>query len=128
MNIKVTHFKDNPDGSATVIVDTDAEANEFLLKYGLVCALQDAIEKSKAEYTPDEETMSEISIQNSDKEEFEAMKEIMAEQDKKIRAQTNQIVEYHNMIEDQNTTIKMMAQVIDSYLMKSKTRGVRDDI
>ena len=119
MNIKVTHFKDNPDGSATVIVDTDAEANEFLLKYGLVCALQDAIEKSKAEYTPvfEEDTpVPDAEIEHDMmKSEIYEMRKILAVQDEKIREQAKQLVEY-------NSTIETMGQVIESYLEKSKAR------
>jgi len=121
MKIEVTHFKDNPDGSATVILNTDAEANEFLLKYGLVSALQDAIKKSKAEYTP---VLSEEDIQVSDakiehdmmKSEIYEMRKILVVQDEKIRDQAKQLVEY-------NATIETMGRVIESYLEKSKARG-----
>ena len=112
MKIEVTHFKDNPDGSATVIVDTDAEANEFLLKYGLVSALQDAIEKSRAEYTPVLDAEIEHDMMKS---EIYEMRKILAVQDEKIREQAKQLVEY-------NSTIETMGQVIESYLEKSKAR------
>ena len=120
MKIEVTHFKDNPDGSATIIVNTDAEANEFLLKYGLVSALQDAIEKSKAEYTPvltEEDTpVSDAEIEHDMmKSEIYEMRKILAVQDEKIREQAKQLVEY-------NSTIETMGQVIESYLEKSKAR------
>ena len=126
MKIEVTHFKDNPDGSATVIVNTDAEANEFLLKYGLVSALQDAIEKSKAEYTPVFEEDTPVSEEDTPvpdaeiehdmmKSEIYEMRKILAVQDEKIREQAKQLVEY-------NSTIETMGQVIESYLEKSKAR------
>jgi hypothetical protein len=57
MKIEIEHYKDNDDGSCTVMLNTDNEANEFLLKYGLISALKDAINVSKAECTPREDDL-----------------------------------------------------------------------
>jgi hypothetical protein len=117
MKIEVTQIKQNDDGSATVIVDTDAEANEFLLKYGIVSAIEDAVTKSKEVYTPEERVATDKEIEHDMmKSEIYEMRKILSVQDEKLREQAHQLVEYNN-------TIETMGQVIDSYLAKHKARG-----
>jgi hypothetical protein len=95
MKIEIEHYKDNTDGSCTVILNTDGEANEFLIRYGLVAAIEDAINKAKAEYTPREDVLRTESndgqataddIQRDMmKEELKALRMLVEEQDKALR-------------------------------------------
>ena len=95
MKIEIEHYKDNTDGSCTVILNTDGEANEFLIRYGLVAAIEDAINKAKAEYTPREDVLPTESnggqataddIQRDMmKEELKALRMLVEEQDKALR-------------------------------------------
>jgi len=117
MKIEITYVKQNDDGSATVIVNTDAEANEFLLKYGIVSAIEDAVTKSKKAYTPEEHVATDKEIEHDMmKSEIYEMRKILAVQDEKLQEQALQLVEYNN-------TIETMGQVIESYLAKHKARG-----
>jgi hypothetical protein len=47
MQIKVSEFKENEDGSANVMVDFDNEAREYLLNYGFIHMLKEAVEQGK---------------------------------------------------------------------------------
>jgi len=88
MKIEIEHYKDNTDGSCTVILNTDGEANEFLLKYGLIASIKDAIAVSKAEYTPREDivyTESNEIQRDMMKEEIKALRMLVEEQDKALR-------------------------------------------
>jgi hypothetical protein len=116
MKIEVTYIKQNEDGSATILVDTDAEANEFLLKYGIVSAIEDAVTKSKKEYTLKEHVATDKEIEHGMmKSEIYEMRKILAVQDEKLQEQALQLVEYNN-------TIETMGQLLDSYLAKHKAR------
>jgi hypothetical protein len=94
MKISIEHFKDNTDGSTTVIVDTDAEANEFLLRYGIVAALEDAIAKSKSEYTPEEKPAERVRIEHM-KAELSSMKELLATYDEELRIANEELGKKH---------------------------------
>jgi hypothetical protein len=88
MKIEIEHYKDNTDGSCTVILNTDDEANQYLLKYGLMASLKDAIAVSKAEYTPREDilyTESNDIQRGMMKEEIKALRMLVEEQDKALR-------------------------------------------
>ena len=92
MKIEIEHYKDNTDGSCTVILNTDDEANQYLLKYGLMASLKDAIAVSKAEYTPREDILHTESNATPDDiqrdmmvEEIKAMRMLIEEQDKALR-------------------------------------------
>jgi hypothetical protein len=95
MKIEIEHYKDNTDGSCTVILNTDGEANEFLIRYGLVAAIEDAINKAKAEYTPREDILHTESNEGQAtaddiqrdmmKEELKALRLLVEEQDKALR-------------------------------------------
>jgi len=84
MKIEIEHYKDNTDGSCTVILNTDGEANEFLIRYGLVAALTDAINKAKEDYTPREEDPKTIE-RDMMVAEIKAMRMLIEEQDKALR-------------------------------------------
>jgi hypothetical protein len=92
MKIELEHLKDNDDGSCNVVLNTDNEANMFLIRYGLVAALTDAINKAKAEYTPREDivhTESNATADNTQRdmmaEEIKALRMLIEEQDKALR-------------------------------------------
>jgi hypothetical protein len=88
MKIEIEHYKDNTDGSCTVILNTDDEANQYLLKYGLIASIKDAIAVSKAEYTPREDilyTESNDIQRDMMKEEIKALRMLVEEQDKALR-------------------------------------------
>lgn len=95
MKIEIEHIKDNDDGSCNVMLNTDNEANIFLIRYGLVAAIEDAINKAKAEYTPREDilhTESNDGQATADdiqrdmmKEELKALRMLVEEQDKALR-------------------------------------------
>jgi hypothetical protein len=95
MKIEIEHYKDNTDGSCTVILNTDDEANQYLLKYGLMASIKDAIAVSKAEYTPREDILytesNDKQVSSDDiqrdmmKEEIKALRMLVEEQDKALR-------------------------------------------
>jgi hypothetical protein len=92
MKIEIEHIKDNEDGSCNVMLNTDNEANMFLIRYGLVAALTDAINKAKEEYTPREDILHTESNATPDDiqrdmmvEEIKAMRMLIEEQDKALR-------------------------------------------
>ena len=60
MKIEVTMIKDNPDGSADCTLDLDEEGINYLLKFALVRALEDAIKLAEKEYTPHEQSESGV--------------------------------------------------------------------
>jgi hypothetical protein len=60
MKIEVTKTKENEDGSADFKLDLDEEAIEFLVRYGLVKAIEEAVNKAEKEYTPDEQSESGV--------------------------------------------------------------------
>lgn len=60
MKIEVTMITENADGSANCTLDLDEEGINFLLKFGLVRALEDAINLAKKEYTPNEQSESGV--------------------------------------------------------------------
>ena len=84
MKIEIEHLKDNDDGSCNVVLNADNEANMFLIRYGLVAALTDAINKAKEEYTPREEDPKTIE-RDMMVEEIKAMRMLIEEQDKALR-------------------------------------------
>ena len=47
MNITIESIKENEDGSADCTVCLDSEAKDFLIRYGLVACITDAIEAGK---------------------------------------------------------------------------------
>jgi hypothetical protein len=92
MKIELEHLKDNDDGSCNITLTTDNEANLFLIRYGLVAALTDAIDKAKTEYTPQGDTLPTESNATPDDiqrdmmvEEIKAMRMLIEEQDKALR-------------------------------------------
>jgi len=84
MKIEIEHLKDNDDGSCNVVLNADNEANMFLIRYGLVAALTDAINKAKEEYTP-RETDPKTIERDMMAEEIKAMRMLIEEQDKALR-------------------------------------------
>lgn len=54
MKIEVTMIKENEDGSADCTLDLDEEGINYLLKFALVRALEDAVKLAEKEYTPRE--------------------------------------------------------------------------
>ena len=60
MKIEVTMIKDNPDGSVDCTLDLDEEGINYLLKFALVRALEDAIKLAEKEYTPHEQSESGV--------------------------------------------------------------------
>jgi hypothetical protein len=91
MKIELEHFKDNDDGSCNVTLTTDNEANLFLIRYGLVAALTDAINKAKEEYTPKDQEPSDNQLINL-QEELKSMREILGTYDEELRAANELIV------------------------------------
>ena len=47
MNITIESIKENEDGSADCSVFLDEEAKDFLIRYGLVACITDAVEAGK---------------------------------------------------------------------------------
>jgi hypothetical protein len=88
MKIELEHLKDNDDGSCNITLSTDNEANLFLIRYGLVAALTDAINQAKEEYTPKDENPSDVHLQ----EELKSMREILGTYDEELRAANELIV------------------------------------
>jgi hypothetical protein len=84
MKIEIEHLKDNDDGSCNVMLNTDEEANMFLIRYGLMAAITDAINKAKEEYTP-RETDPKTIERDMMVEEIKAMRMLIEEQDKALR-------------------------------------------
>ena len=82
MKIELEHLNDNDDGSCNVMLNTDNEANLFLIRYGLVAALTDAIDKAKEEYTPKDPKQIEKDMMV---EEIKALRLLVEEQDKALR-------------------------------------------
>jgi len=60
MKIEVSKIKENEDGSADFNMELDGEAIEFLVRFGLVRALEDAIKLAEKEYTPHEQSESGV--------------------------------------------------------------------
>jgi hypothetical protein len=60
MKIEVTMITENADGSANCTLDLDEEGINFLLKFALVRALEDAINLAEKEYTPNEQSESGV--------------------------------------------------------------------
>lgn len=69
MKIELTKYKENEDGGADFHVDMDQEATRFIINYGLINMLRDAVEKGK-EYTP-----SMINEKEEEEEEAEEEEE-----------------------------------------------------
>jgi hypothetical protein len=95
MNIEVKHYKENEDGTADVIVSTDEEGQKFLLKYGIIAALKDAIKFSEEEYTPKESKEPEKVADNqvvSLQDELQALRDILGAYDEELRQANEQIV------------------------------------
>lgn len=55
MNITVTQFNENEDGSADCTFETDKEGKEALLRYGLLALLKEAIEQGTKLAVPEGE-------------------------------------------------------------------------
>jgi len=83
MKIEIEHLKDNDDGSCNITLTTDNEANMFLIRYGLVSALTDAINKAKEEYTPKEDNPLQADI--------EYLRDLIEKQDKLLQDQAKLI-------------------------------------
>lgn len=60
MKIEVTVITEYEDGSASCTLDLDEEGISFLLKFGIVRALEDAIKLAEKEYTPNEQSESGV--------------------------------------------------------------------
>ena len=90
MKIEVEFLKDNDDGSCNVTLTTDNEANLFLIRYGLVAALTDAIAKAKEEYTPRDEP-SDNQVANL-QAELDSLRDILGTYDEELRQANEQIV------------------------------------
>lgn len=54
MNIEVTNFRENEDGSADCHFETDKEGKEALLRYGLIALLKEAIAQGNALAVPED--------------------------------------------------------------------------
>jgi hypothetical protein len=54
MNITVTKFNENEDGSADCTFEADKEGKEALLSYGLVALLKEAIAQGQALAVPED--------------------------------------------------------------------------
>lgn len=54
MNISVTMFKENEDGSADCSFETDKEGREALLRYGLLALLKEAIAQGNTLAIPED--------------------------------------------------------------------------
>lgn len=90
MKVEIKHMKDNEDGSCNVHVDIDEEAHDFLLRYGIVAAIKDAIEVSRTQYTPIEDSEKDIT-ETMMREEIKSMREILATYDEELR-QANELI------------------------------------
>jgi hypothetical protein len=55
MNIEVTQFNENEDGSADCSFEADKEGKEALLRYGLMALLKEVIAQGKALAIPEGE-------------------------------------------------------------------------
>jgi len=88
MKIEIEHIKDNDDGSCNVVLNTDDEANMFLIRYGLVAAIKDAIKVSQDQYSIKEENPQVENLQA----EIESMREILSIYDEEMRHANEQIV------------------------------------
>ena len=88
MKIEIEHIKDNDDGSCNVVLNTDNEANMFLIRYGLVAAIKDAIKVSQEQYSIKEENPHVENLQA----EIESMREILSIYDEEMRHANEQIV------------------------------------
>jgi len=95
MKIEVKQHTENGDGTADVIVSTDEEGQEFLLRYGIVAALKDAIKLAEDEYTPREskepEQVADNQVVNL-QAELDALRDILGTYDEELRAANEQIV------------------------------------
>lgn len=60
MKIEVTKTKENEDGSADFNLELDEEAIAFLVKFGVVKAIEEAVRKAEKEYTPNEQSESGV--------------------------------------------------------------------
>jgi len=56
MNISVTMFNENEDGSADCRFEADKEGKEALLRYGLMAMLKEAVAQGAALAVPEEAT------------------------------------------------------------------------
>jgi hypothetical protein len=83
MKIEIEHIKDNDDGSCNVVLSTDNEANIFLIRYGLMAAITDAIAKAKEEYTPKEDSPSQA--------DMEYLRDLIKKQDELLQDQAKLI-------------------------------------
>jgi hypothetical protein len=54
MNITVTKFNENEDGSADCAFEADKEGKEALLRYGLIAILKEAIAQGQSLAVPEE--------------------------------------------------------------------------
>jgi hypothetical protein len=88
MKIEIEHIKDNDDGSCNVVLNTDDEANMFLIRYGLVAAIKDAIKVSQDQYSIKEENPHVENLQA----ELDSMREILSIYDEEMRHANEQIV------------------------------------
>jgi len=88
MKIEIENIKDNDDGSCNVVLNTDDEANMFLIRYGLVAAIKDAIKVSQEQYSIKEENPQVESLQA----ELDSMREILSIYDEEMRHANEQIV------------------------------------
>jgi hypothetical protein len=94
MKVEIQSLRNNDDGSCDVEVTTDAEGTTFLLRYGIVSALKDAIQVAKNEYTPRnaEELKKESNLQVANLQaELDAMRDILGTYDEELR-QANELI------------------------------------
>jgi len=95
MVIEIKRLTNNDDGSCNAEIYMDAEGTSFIVKYGIICALKDAINISKSEYTPKEDIVYQKSNDGQStadeiqrdmmKEELKALRTLVEEQDKALR-------------------------------------------
>ena len=81
MKIEVERIKENEDGSADCVINMDKEGTDFIVRYGIVSAIKDAVDIAKANYTP---RVYGKDMQISD---MEYMKDLVDKQDRLLQDQ-----------------------------------------
>ena len=87
MKIEFEHIKDNEDGSATVVINSDKEGYDHVFKYGIVAMLKDGIKKAKKKYSDEE-----YSKKDYYKDELKSLGELLAIYDEQLKAANELIV------------------------------------
>ena len=88
MKIELKRFTNNDDGSCNADLYIDQEGTNFIVRYGIISALKNAIAIAKDEYTPVDEPKT---TKQSMKEEIESMREILYYYDIELR-QKNELI------------------------------------